>query len=312
MKPDEMAPLELAEGEWMRCMRAGDFDGAWRVSDAVLRDAAGVPCWHLPRHQQWIWDGTPLAGKRVLVRCYHGLGDTIQFIRYAPLLKRIAAEVIVWAQPALIPLLRTVAGIDQRLPLHEGVPEVDYDTDVEVMELPHVFRTTLETIPRRVPYLQVAAAPDPNAPELAVGIAWRSGEWNQQRSISAGLLALLSVTPGVALYVLQDRKNAADWPAECGFPLCPEPVENLAEAIAMMDLVITVDSLPAHLAGALGVRTWTLLPKHADWRWMEQRDDSPWYPTMRLWRQEHAGEWEPEIARLAKELHRLADRKRRR
>ena len=88
-----------------------------------------------------------LEGKRVLIRCYHGLGDTIQFIRFAPMVKKIAKEVIVWAQPKLIPLLETMDGIDQLLPLHDGTPEVEYDVDVETMELPHIFRTTLDTLP---------------------------------------------------------------------------------------------------------------------------------------------------------------------
>src|ERR671932_14884 len=148
-------PCEPRAARWMACMRRGAFEAAWAISDAVLRARAGVPCWHWPRHLQYIWDGTPLAGKRVLGRCYHGLGDTIQFIRYAPLIKAIAAEVIVWAQPPLLPLLEMVQGIDQLLPLHDGVPEVEYDVDVEVMELPHIFRTTPETIPLTISYLHV-------------------------------------------------------------------------------------------------------------------------------------------------------------
>jgi hypothetical protein len=275
------------------------------VSDAVLRETAHAPCWHLPRHRQRIWNGTPLEGRRVLVRCYHGLGDTIQFIRYAPLLRQVAAEVIVWAQESLIPVLRTVRGIDRLLPLHEGAPKADYDVDVEVMELPHVFRTTLATIPSDVPYIRVPSKTGSHGSELAVGVAWKARDWNPKRCVPPGLLALLSVTPGIALYVLQDRRDAKTWPIECGFPLCPEPVDMLAQAIAMMDLVITVDSLPAHLGGALGVPTWTMLPTDADWRWMEERDDSPWYPTMRLWRQEEPGEWEPVVARVARELARV-------
>jgi hypothetical protein len=105
---------------WKVSMQRGAFEAAWGVSDAVLRARAGVPCEHWPRHLQYIWDGTPLAGKRVLVRCYHGLGDTIQFIRYVPLIKEIAREVMVWTQPALLPLLRTMRGIDLLLPLHDG------------------------------------------------------------------------------------------------------------------------------------------------------------------------------------------------
>jgi hypothetical protein len=121
---------------WKVSMQRGAFEAAWGISDAVLRARAGVPCGHWPRHLQYIWDGTPLAGKRVLVRCYHGLGDTIQFIRYVPLIKEIAREVMVWAQPALLPLLRTLRGIDLLLPLHDGTPDVEYDVDVESMELP--------------------------------------------------------------------------------------------------------------------------------------------------------------------------------
>jgi len=101
--------LASRQGAVVSAVRRGAFEAAWAISDAVLQARASVPCWHLPRHLQYIWDGTPLAGKRVLVRCYHGLGDTIQFIRYAPLIKTIAREVIVWAQPALLPLLRTYA-----------------------------------------------------------------------------------------------------------------------------------------------------------------------------------------------------------
>ncbi len=91
--------------EWMRLMRQGNFEEAWKLSDRVLRSRAGAPCHHLPRHLQYVWDGAPVDGKRVLVRCYHGLGDTIQLIRYAPLLKRVGVRTIVWAQARLIPLL---------------------------------------------------------------------------------------------------------------------------------------------------------------------------------------------------------------
>src|SRR6185503_15370108 len=119
-------------------MRRGDFSTAWKISDSLL---------HTPQHQtdlprwfQRVWDGSPVNGKRILVRCYHGLGDTIQFIRYAPLLKEIAAEVIVWTQPSLIPLLRSVRGIDRLLPLQDGSPEVEYDVDIELNESLYLFR----------------------------------------------------------------------------------------------------------------------------------------------------------------------------
>src|SRR5215211_3290309 len=127
----------VADG-WIDAMRRGDFAAAWKISDELLLARRDEDQWKLQRWQQSIWNGSDVAGKKVLVRCYHGLGDTIQFIRYAALLKTLAAEVIVWVQPSLIPLLRSVAGIDRLLPLHDGVPDVEYDVDVELNELPYL------------------------------------------------------------------------------------------------------------------------------------------------------------------------------
>src|SRR5690606_19458527 len=121
--------------EWLRLARQGDFVRAWEASDRILQRHAANPDFTKPRHLQSIWTGEPLDGKRVLIRCYHGLGDTIQFIRYAPRVREIAREVIVWAQPSLLPLFASVRGIDRLLPLHDGAPGVEYDVDVEVMEL---------------------------------------------------------------------------------------------------------------------------------------------------------------------------------
>ncbi|MDB5261337.1 MAG: ADP-heptose--LPS heptosyltransferase, partial [Adhaeribacter sp.] len=205
---------------WMQHMRRGAFEEAWQKSDADLLARAGKPCWHLPRHFQYIWDGSSLAGKRVLVRCYHGLGDTIQFIRYMPLLKATAAEVIVWAQPPLLPLLETVPGIDQLLPLHDGTPEVAFNTDVEIMELPHIFRTTLATIPATIPYLRVnpkLLAPSNGAP--AIGLVWKAGDWDERRSIPFSLLAPLTELSGFNFYILQADARLAGWPE--GFGINP-------------------------------------------------------------------------------------------
>lgn len=291
----------------MASMRRGDFESAWRISDALLAERRGVPCWDWPRHCQYVWDGSPLEGKRVLIRCYHGLGDTIQFIRYAALVKQVAKEVIVWAQPALLPLLGWVEGIDRLLPLHDGVPGISYDVDVEVMELAHVFRTTRQTVPADVPYLRIPLPCKRSDPRFSVGVVWCSGGWDERRSMPASLMAQLGAVRGIDLHVLQSRKALAGWPVEMGKLICPEPVTELARAIMNVDLLITIDSLPAHLAGALGVPTWTLLPAHADWRWMEDWSDSPWYPTMRLWRQPEAGDWDSVMAAVASELAKRMD-----
>jgi hypothetical protein len=303
--PDLDAHAPGSGDPWTRHMRRGEFEAALALSDAVLRARAGVPCWHLPRHEQHVWTGAPLDGKRVLVRCYHGLGDTLQFIRYAPLLRAVASEVTVWAQPAVLPLVAGVRGVDRALPLHDGTPDAEYDEDVESMELPHVFRTTMGTLPAEVPYLHADPAPVGRDGNLAVGIAWQAGEWDERRSVPFDLLAPLGSLPGVALHVLQHRPTAAGWDGRSGIVPPSDRVYDIARVVQALDLVVTIDSMPAHLAGALGRPVWTLLPYDADWRWMERRDDSPWYPTMRLFRQERRGEWAPVVRRVAAELSRL-------
>lgn len=294
--------VENLAAAWMRHMRAGEWSAAWRVSDQVLASRAGIPCWDRPRHEQWIWDGTPLDGRRVLVRCYHGLGDTLQFIRYAPLLRGIGAEAAFWVQPALIPLLRTVRGIGTLLPLHDGDAGVDFDVDVEIMELSHVFRSTPGTLPADVPYLHVDPGPRADDGRLHVGIVWKAGEWDDRRSVPVELLAPLADVPWVTLHVLQRGSGLAERPAGFGVDAGSDDPLQAARTMRALDLVVTVDSMPAHLAGALGVPVWTLLQAEADWRWMEGRDDSPWYPTMRLFRQERRDDWAPVIARVAGEL----------
>jgi hypothetical protein len=295
---------------WLHHMRRGDFAAAWQHSDQDLAARAGQPCWHLPRHLQYVWDGRPLAGQRVLVRCYHGLGDTIQFIRYMPLLKAIGAEVIVWAQAELLPLLQTAPGIDQLLPLHDGTPEAAYDVDVEIMELPHFFRTTLATIPADIPYLHVQPKRLlADSEQLAVGLVWKAGNWDARRSIPFALLEPLASVPGVQLYILQADAAASGWREGVGSNPGVFELHEYARVIKGLDLLITVDSMPAHLAGALGVPVWTLLQAEADWRWLTHRDDSPWYPTMRLFRQETAGDWAGVVMRVMAALRQLVSSK---
>lgn len=299
-------PNGAVSDPWMRAMRRGDFAEAWRISDDVLRSRRGAPNWQLPRHEQSIWDGRPLDGKRILVRCYHGLGDTVQFVRYAALLRRIASEVTLWAQPALIPLLRTAVGVDRLLPLHDGTPEVAFDADIELMELAHSFRTTLATIPNEVPYLHPPRAPRAGTSGLAVGVAWQAGDWDERRSVDPALMARLADVPGVTLHVLQQGAARAEWPTGVGVMSGSVDVISFATLLTSLDLVISVDSFPAHLAGALAVPTWTLLHTDPDWRWMEGREDSPWYPTMRLWRQARPGDWLSVLNHVAEELAVLA------
>ncbi len=293
---------------WMRHMRQGEWDLAWRVSDEVLRRRNGVQDWRQPRHLQAIWNGAPLEGRRVLLRCYHGLGDTIQFIRFAPSLRARTAELTIWAQPALIPLLRTMPGIGRLLPLHDGTPEVAYDVDAEIMELAHILRLTPAMLPGPIPYLLPAhVAPRPDRRQLAVGLVWRAGDWEaDRRSIPFSALPPLFDIPGVSIHILQRGEALRECPPDLGIMAGHDDIHQAAAVMCTLDLVISVDSMPAHLAGALGRPVWTLLAHQADWRWMEGREDTPWYPTMRLFRQPQPGDWSAVIARVAAELRRLA------
>ncbi|MGI9115178.1 MAG: ADP-heptose--LPS heptosyltransferase [Chthoniobacterales bacterium] len=288
---------------WLRHMRAGDFESAWKVSDEVLRLRRGRDCANLPRHLQWVWKGEPLEGKRVLIRCYHGLGDTVQFIRYAPMVKRIAAHVTVWAQPELLPLLQTMrAAFDELLPLHGGAPDCEFEVDVELMELPHLFRSTVAAIPANVPYFHLSRAEVEHDDKLNVGLVWAAGEWDERRSIPFDLVRELGDVGGVRWHILQRGPALADWNGDFGVNSGSDDVLEAARTIAGLDLLISIDSLPAHLGGALGVPTWTLLHSDPDWRWMSGRDDSQWYPTMRLFRQRHPGDWQSVIDAVTAQL----------
>jgi hypothetical protein len=288
--------------EWVHAMRRGDFAAAWNISDAQLRTRGAQDHTKVPRHLQNIWDGRPLLGKRVLVRCYHGLGDTIQFIRYASLLKEVAAEVIVWVQPSLIPLLRSVKEIDQLLPLHDGVPDVEYDVDVELGELPHVFRTTLANIPAEVPYVFVEPAMLGAGERFRVGLIWVSGDWDTRRSVPFSEIQRLGQLAGIDWHILQRDAWRAGWDGELGTISGGDNPLDDARVMRALDLVISVDTMTAHLAGAIGQKTWTLLPLEADWRWMVDRNDSPWYPRMRLFRQKEEGDWQTVVDNLVREL----------
>jgi len=291
---------------WTAAMRRGDFESAWSISDEILRArlASGETCWHWPRHLQYVWRGAAFTGARALVRCYHGLGDIIQFIRFAAPLRHTAREVIVWAPPLLLPLLATVSGVDRVLPLHDGTPEADYDLDMEIMELPHALRITLATLPPAVPYLFPPRLPFRiwRDSRPCIGLVWKAGDWDRRRSVPARLLARLGQVEGLRLMSLQLGATAGELAVIGAEDLSSQDVITTASRIRELDLVIAADTMVAHLAGALGAPAWTLLHADCDWRWMERRTDSPWYPSMRLFRQPWPGQWEPVIEEVSMAL----------
>jgi len=293
-------------------MRRGDWEAAWRISDRVAATRPGrvlcdpTPAGWLPRHGQGVWNGTSWSGKRVVVHCLHGLGDTIQFIRFVALLSCDAAQVTVLAQPQLIPLLKTVQGIDALAGLddapHEGAPVVA----IEIMELPYALRAQLSTLPNTVPYIHVnekRPRPEYNRGPR-VGLVWQAGAWDATRSIPVELMRELTAAGGINFSILQRGPALDSWRYPGAEIPAIRDIRDEAVELQALDLLICVDTLSAHLAGALGVPTWTLLPSPADWRWMEDRDDTPWYPTMRLFRQSRPGHWHSVIARVRRDLQR--------
>src|SRR5205085_784160 len=304
-----LGEMDMRGEAWMSRMRTGDFEGAWQISDEVLADRRGLRCNDRPRHEQWVWHGEPLRGN-VLIRCYHGLGDTIQFIRYAPVVRRMAQRVSVEAQPELLSLVRTVAGIDEVCPLGQIVAR-SYHVAAEVMELPHILRTCIDTIPCETPYFEIQPERIAFDADLNVGLVWRAGDWDTRRSIPFEIIRELGRIPGVRWHVLQRGPAAHVWNKSFGLDSSRDDLLELAQRIAGLALLISVDSMPAHLGGALAVPTWLLLHSECDWRWMTDRSDSPWYPTMRLFRQQRSGEWSDVVHRVKRELQKELESHRR-
>ena len=281
--------------DWDAAMRRGDYHLAWDLSDAVRRtnDPAGRDDPALPYHRRWVWDGRRFDGRHVLVRCYHGFGDTLQFLRYLPALRHRAASVTVEIQPELLPLAAGMADVDRFVAFDPAHPLPPAECDLEIMELAAALRIEPWALPP--PYLPAAHMP---GPERLVGLCWQAGGWDPERTVPSALFAPLADWPCVTLCpgptTLAVRNPAG----------CPATIAETAALVASLQLVITVDTMVAHLAGALGVPTWLLLKHQADWRWMAERSDSPWYPSLRLYRQAAPGGWAGVMARVAGDLAR--------
>jgi hypothetical protein len=305
---------EQGDDDWVAAMRAGDFARAWAIADRDMERLvrSGRPKHEGPRHLQRIWRGEELRGKSVLVRCYHGLGDTIQFARFLPALAEIAAEVTVWCQPALIGMIGRIPGVAQVLPLHDGTPAVAFDVDIEIMELPHALRADRELIGMSSPYVQLAKREQKEAPQtrsLAVGLVWRVGAWDKRREIPPYLFRELTRLD-VRLFSVQ-RDVSPDEIAEAGATDISTPdIDLLAHRLQTLDLIISVDTMVAHLAGALGRPTWIMLHADGDWRWPSADCQTYWYPQARLFHQHEPGDWRDVVAdvsvALQAELNRSA------
>ena len=296
---------ECAGDVWYCHMLAGDFDAAWRVADRIEQTSPSR-----------VWNGEDFEGRRVLVRCVHGLGDTIQFIRYVrELRRRGAVSVVAQVHPELVDIVSTVPGLDCAITWGPWPPshmEVE-DIEIEVMELPWAFRTPASRVPAPIPYVFVPAdlvtrrATRFTAPGcFRAGLIWASSVWDESRTVPLSLLrGTLGAIPGVEFYSLQHGPKHIEACASPWLSYEGEQSSNVLDTAAdlmNLDLLIAVDTMAAHLAGALGRPVWLLLKYDADWRWMMGRCDSPWYPAMRLFRQPRPGDWLTPVRSLAAAL----------
>jgi hypothetical protein len=308
----EASPDEVATA-WLAAMRRGDWEEAWRQTDRIELPRRWAEAHNAftrgPQHLKW--DGTAFAGRSVLIRCEHGLGDTLQFIRFVPSIARVARDVRLLVQPQLLALLRGAPGLGEVRNAWTHDPPPAHDVEIEVMELAYALRIRMDNLPPPYPHLRARVAAQgtvalPPEGRLRIGLLWAASDWDDSRSIPLRALEPLLAVHGARFFSLQQGRAAND-PLLQRLPvvsLSGRTREIVAAAAAMLqlDLVITVDGMPAHLAGTLGRPTWTLLKHEADWRWMEARSDTPWYSTMRLFRQPRPGDWQSVVTSAARAL----------
>ena len=313
---------ELAEAHFSRSfvlLLLGDYAAGWKDYEWRWR----IPAFNAParRFAQAIWDGREVRGGTILLHAEQGLGDTLQFVRYAPLVAQRCAQVHLECQPELKGLMQGVAGVSRVVSRGETLPA--FAAHAPLLSLPSIYGTTLDTVPWNGAYVHADAgrialwrdAMPPDAARLKVGLVWagRPQQWDdRKRSISLSMLAPLAAAGGVTFYSLQ--KGAAA--AEAGAPPAGMKLVDLSARIgdfsdtaalaSLLDLVITIDTSVAHLAGAMGLPVWVLTAHAPDWRYHIGREDNPWYPTMRLFRQERDGDWPGAIGRVAAALQRRA------
>ena len=317
VKPDS---VEAHSNRALAWLLAGDFKQGWPAHE--WRWQTKQMHGFRPSFPQPLWDGSSLSGKTILLWAEQGLGDTIQFIRYAPLVKSRGGTVILACQLALLRLLQSCAGVDRLLARGSSLPH--FDVHAPLLSLPGILGTTLSTIPAQVPYLFA----DANLVEhwrqklnSLAGLQDRHRLARQERyntsptgCVPADVLCLRHwrALEGVHLISLQKRIGA-EKPADdansfsvtdlgSDFDQVSEAFMDTAAVMQQLNLVVSVDTAVAHCAGALGVPVWVALPFAPHWTWMLQRDNSPWYPTMRLFRQNRWGDWENVFQRITEEV----------
>ena len=291
----------------------GDMPGGWGRYEARLK----IPkLLRLKQRafEQPAWGGESFPGKTLLIWCEQGFGDSLMFMRYLPMVKALGGRVLLEAQPELADVAATCPGVDLVIP--KGVRPPPFDLQASVMSLPWIFRTELATIPGEVPYLDVpAVVPNQQAileclavaqGSTRIGLVWAGSPGHgrdYERSLPSAALAPLADLPGVSWFSFQlGKQENPPLPNLTSLAPLLKNFSDTAYALSGMDLLITVDTSIAHLAGALGVPALLLLSFQPDFRWLLERDDSPWYPTLRLYRQPTYGDWGTVIQRMVEDL----------
>jgi Tfp pilus assembly protein PilF len=312
---------DAARARWNRGVISflkGDF--AAGGEDFEHRVAAGVAperAFGMPR-----WTGEPLNGRTIFVHAEQGMGTAIQLARYVPIIAERGGRVILETYTPLERLFQSLAGAAAVVPV--GAPTPEADVNAPLFSMPHIFKTRRDNVPAPIPYLSVAdalrrqwQAVIADAKGLRVGLAWAGNPAHtndRNRSMTLSLLAPLFALPDVSFFSLQVGQRSDEVSA-----FAPHVVDlsgrlsdfaDTAAVIEALDLVIAVDTAVVHLAGALGRPAWVLLPFAPDWRWMIDREDTPWYPTLRLFRQPRRGDWQTVIARVRGQLAALAAERR--
>ncbi len=312
--------LENAEYHYYRAaawLTSGDFEHGWPEYEWRLKTQYAAPPYPQPR-----WQGDDLHGQGIVVSAEWGLGDTLHFARYVPMVRERGGNVFLAVQSVLVPLLDE-SGFTQFVPLH-GAHTPQCKWQAPLLSLPGIFRTTLETIPATIPYLTAKPALVDKWHQrlraydgLKVGIHWHGSKaWSTDaRSIPLVAFEPLARVPGVTLISLQknddarqieqlgDRFGVVDFGDE--LDAAGGAFMDTAAIMKSLDLVITCDTSTAHLAGALGVPVWVALNRGVEWRWMWDREDTPWYPGMRLFRQSRPNDWAGVFQRMAEQLGRI-------
>jgi hypothetical protein len=295
----------------------GQYEAAWPEYEWRMR----LPQFPLHARSEPLWQGETLGARSLLVHAEQGLGDTLHFVRYLPLVRPLAGRVVLQAPAVLVPLLRQ-SGISDVYADNEPLPNCD--AQVPLLSLPGRLGTTRQDIPACIPYLAIdLARAEPWSKRLAnidgfrIGIAWQGSPTHlsdKRRSVPLDRFAPLAQIPGVSLISLQKR-DGLDQLAKAPFEVHPLPDRwdeegaflDTAAIMGCLELVICADTAVAHLAGALGVPVWVALSTRPDWRWLRVGTTTPWYPTMRLFRQTEAGNWFSVMEQMAEEVRQLVN-----